>query len=171
MNKNIVLIGMRGSGKSEIGAKIAKLLGRTFVDLDKKIIQYANMSIMEMVEKKGWKYFRELEKKITEKISKKKRLIIATGGGTIIDPKNEKNLRQNGFIVLLECDIPILAERIKKDSNNRPSLTGKSVTEELEEIWKKRQKRYKKSADLIFNTNLDGIEEKVKKLILLLPQN
>lgn len=167
-DKNIVLTGMRGSGKTTIGKELARLMNRKFIDLDHEIEKHAGMKISEIVEKHGWAHFRKLEKELNKKIAQESGLVIATGGGTIIDPENEKTLRKNGFIIFLKCPVEILTKRIK-DSGNRPSLTGKPAIEELEEVLLKRKKRYEKSADLIFDiSSNESIETKTKRLFSLL---
>jgi shikimate kinase len=162
MDKNIVLTGMRGSGKTTIGKELAALMNRKFIDLDQEIEKHAEMPISKIVETHDWDHFRKLEKEVNKKVAQLSGVVIATGGGTIIDEENEKSLRENGFVVFLKCPIEILAERIK-NSENRPSLTGKSAVEELEEVWQERKQRYEESADLIFNG------EETEELFNLLP--
>ena len=98
---NIILTGLRGSGKSTIGKLIAEKLKWKFIDLDIEIEKSANSKIKEIVETQGWEYFRTLESNMVKKISKRDKLVIATGGGTIIDPSNEKLLKKNGKIIYL----------------------------------------------------------------------
>lgn len=161
---NIVLTGLRGSGKTTIGKLIAEKLKWKFVDLDKEIEKSAKAKIKEIVENHGWEYFRALEKKVTEKIAKGKKLVIATGGGTIIDPKNEKHLRKNAKLVYLYVKPEICAQRILNDPN-RPPLTNKeSVKEELKQLYKERSPLYRKSADLIFKRSQDA-EKDTEKII------
>jgi len=81
--KNLVLTGMRGSGKTYLGKKIAKILGRKFVDLDSEIEKAEGMSVAEIVKRKGWDYFRKAESKICSRFANTKNLVIATGGGVI----------------------------------------------------------------------------------------
>ncbi len=150
---NIVLIGMRGSGKSTIGKELAKRLERNFIDLDEEIEKYANQSISEIVKNKGWDYFRTIEQKICTIFAKGKNLVIATGGGIVENEENIKNLKKSGIIIYLKCSPKICAERIK--NSNRPSLTGKNIEEELEEIYKKRKEKYEKAADIVIENSKD----------------
>ncbi|MBU1992091.1 MAG: shikimate kinase [Patescibacteria group bacterium] len=176
MSKNIVITGMRGTGKSRIGRKIAETLEKEFVDLDEEIENHEGISTAEIVGSKGWDYFRAVEKQMVEKFSKKKGLVISTGGGAIIDQENEKNLRENGFVIFLRCDIQKLAERIKH-SKNRPSLTEKNFVMEFKDVWEDRKKRYLESADLVFDVDKESedkerdIETKANIILKLLPDD
>ena len=92
---NIVLTGMRGSGKSYQGRRLASLLGWKFVDTDDLIVQKADSTISEIVEQHGWPKFCKLEHEICEEVSAFDEHVISTGGGLIIDRKNEQLLREN----------------------------------------------------------------------------
>ncbi len=161
---NIVLTGLRGSGKSKIGKILNQVLGWKLIDLDKKIEKSEKMKITQIVEKHGWDYFREKEKEAAIKAAESDKTIIACGGGTIIDKENEKILNKNGKIIYLYCTPEICAKRIM-DSKDRPPLTDKeSIFEELEELYKERNGRYCKSADIIFQRT-ENPEEDVSKII------
>lgn len=166
---NIVLTGLRGSGKSKIGKLIAEKIKYNFVDIDKEIEKHEKTSIKNIVELHGWEYFRAVENGVAKKVAKLKKTVIATGGGTIIDKKNEKALKKNGKIIYLYVKPGIAAARILK-SKNRPPLTNKeSVEEEIRHLYKERNGRYRESADIIFERSEDlekdsgKIVEKLKK--------
>ena len=93
---NIVLIGYRCSGKTGVGKILACKLEKYFVDIDSLIEKRAGCSIKGLVSKSGWDHFRMIEKKMIERVSKKGNLIIATGGGAVMDKENIKNLKRNG---------------------------------------------------------------------------
>lgn len=169
-DKNIVLTGMRGSGKTEIGRRLAALMNREFIDIDEEIAKHEGMPITEIVKEKGWEYFRKIEALVNKKIAQKNGIVISTGGGTIINKENEKILRKNGLVIFLYCDIGTLKKRIRSYSS-RPSLTGKPILEELEKVLSKRKNRYKESADLIFDTSSnESIETKANSLAFLIKQ-
>lgn len=156
---NIVLTGMRGSGKSYLGRKLAKFLGWAFIDTDDLVIKKAGLTIPEIVEKHGWPRFRDLEQEICKEISILDEYVISTGGGLIIDRENENLLRQNGKIVLLYRTTENCAKHILNGRKKRPPLTARNIEDpaqlqaELEEIWQKREKKYRQSADLIIDAN------------------
>ena len=159
---NIVLIGMRGSGKSYYGKAIARLLGWKYIDTDAIIEQKENKKISNMISEKGWPYFRKLEKDICKIVAGFDEHVIATGGGMPIEKENIEFLKQNGKIVLLyrtqeQCAKLKLQGKRAKD---RPPLTNRNINEnprelieELKEIWQEREKKYIKSADIIIDVN------------------
>lgn len=147
---NVVLTGMRGTGKTYWGKKYAKEWGMSFIDFDEEIEKLAKKKVSEIVEERGWKYFRELEYKITKKYSNSKNTVIATGGGTLMHKRNY-DLLKNNFIILLETDIKTIKNRIK-NSKNRPALTNKDFIRELKDIYRKRKNKYLKIADKVIKT-------------------
>ncbi|MBN1494590.1 hypothetical protein JW911_02505 [Candidatus Peregrinibacteria bacterium] len=165
---NIILTGMRGSGKSTIGKIIANKLGYKFIDLDKEIEKHEKMAITEIVKQHGWAYFREKEKQAVKKLINKKDVVIATGGGTILDNNNKKLLKKFGKIIFINRNLIELEQNIKNDKIKRPFITNqKTLKEELRQLWKERKALYKKNADLIMNFNKNiGIEEKSEKIIM-----
>ena len=165
---NIILTGMRASGKTSLGKKLAKKLGWTFVDLDHKIEKRLNTKIDQYVKDNGWEAFRKAEKEVTQECANLDQTIISTGGGTMMDPENAKALKQNGLIVLLTCPLKILQKNLAA-SYERPSLTGeKSALQELEDIWNKRKAQYHAVADITHDTsywpNLKQLLKKLKKI-------
>ena len=136
--KNIVLIGMPGSGKSTTGKLLAKGLNKTFVDLDEIIIEKAGMSIQEIFEKHGEVFFRNLETEACSEYGKQKNLVIATGGGAILRKENMDALMQNGEIIFIERDIAKLAK------DGRP--LSKDL-ETLKKLYSERLPLYKKYSD------------------------
>jgi shikimate kinase len=166
---NIVLTGMRGSGKSFYGRALAKFLNWKFVDTDELIVKKEGKSINEIVQKNGWHYFRKLEKELCKELANLDEHIIATGGGMIIDKENEELLRQNGKIIFLYRTIEKCAEYILQGTKakTRPSLTDKNLNDpneflkELSETWQEREKRYRLSADLIIDVNTEVKPEEI----------
>ncbi len=156
---NILLTGLRGTGKTTIGQLLAEKLNRPFLDLDAEIEKEQQQKIAQIVEEKGWDFFRDLEHKICKKIVETPRhggassgnYIISTGGGTLIFDRNAKLFQKNSFIILLIANLKTLAKRIKNNTN-RPSLTGKNFLEELNEVWQERKDKYEKVANLTIDT-------------------
>ena len=148
--KNLLLTGMRCSGKTFYGKKLARRLGRAFVDLDREIEKAENMKIDKIVRLKGWPYFRITEQKICSEFEGAKNLVIATGGGAILSPKNMKALKKNSVNVFIFASPEILAERIEKDQG-RPSLTGEALENEVHLVWKERRALYLKYADFVWD--------------------
>jgi shikimate kinase len=161
---NIVLTGLRGSGKTKIGMIISQQLGWNFVDTDKEIEKEEGKTIKEIVGLNGWEYFREKEQAMAKKTGKLDKTVIATGGGLIIDKKNEGALKKNGKIIYLHEKPEICAQRIE-NSKNRPPLTDKgSVKEEMKHLYEQRNNRYRESADIVFDRT-DNKENDAMKII------
>ncbi|PIZ72581.1 hypothetical protein COY07_03015, partial [Candidatus Peregrinibacteria bacterium CG_4_10_14_0_2_um_filter_43_11] len=164
--KHLVLTGMRCSGKSHLGKRIAQHLNRPFVDLDKEIEKDQEMTVAEIVERKGWEYFRKVEQKICSvfaPLSSGKSFVpsvIATGGGVVLNPDNMEVFKKNAVNVFIFADLSVLAERLKKKKGSRPSLTGRDSEIELMEVWQKRRPLYLKYADVVWdNTSGETIKE------------
>lgn len=152
-SRNIILTGMRGTGKSKIGRALAKKLNRRFIDLDAEIEISARRKIGEIVRTKGWAYFRKLEGAIVRKFRNVKGAVIATGGGTMMKKSNSKILKRNGKVIFLDASPNILQKRLKS-AKNRPSLTkSKNFLDELAHVYKKREKRYFEVADFILDVS------------------
>ena len=117
-NKNLVFLGMMGSGKSSIGNLVSKKLGLTFIDIDSLITENTGMSIPEIFEKKGEGYFRNLEEKITLRSLKKIKNVISLGGGGFINYKIRKEVLANHFSFWLNWDESILIKRIRNSKIN-----------------------------------------------------
>ena len=161
-NKNLVFLGMMGSGKSSIGNLVSKKLDLHFVDIDNLIIESAGMTISEIFEKKGENYFRNLEEKITLKCLKKIKNVISLGGGGFINTKIRKEVLSNHFSFWLNWDELTLIRRIK-GSKKRP-LAFKSTDQEIRAIIKDRSKIYS-NAQFKINCNKLTKTEIVKKII------
>ena len=111
---NIVLIGYRGAGKTTVGHRLVARLKMKFVDTDDLIEERQGAPISQIVKSQGWDHFRKLEKAIIEEISKEDHLIIASGGGAVLDTDNVMTFRRNGFIIWLRADQqPFLKEWIR----------------------------------------------------------
>ena len=103
MEKNIVLIGFMGTGKTAVGTRLARRLGREFVDTDNEIEQITGMTIRDIFYKEGEIRFRSEEALIVKRLAERTGLVIATGGG-VINPDNLHLLKQNGILICLEAD-------------------------------------------------------------------
>jgi 3-phosphoshikimate 1-carboxyvinyltransferase len=167
--KNLVLTGLRCAGKTRLGKKIAKLLNREFVDLDLEIEKGMNMTISEIVKKHGWPYFRKLEAVAAKALSIKTSdpLVIATGGGVVLNKESMKALKKNGVNVFIFTDTDVLIERIRKKAGTRPTITGKGSVKEMREVWKERRDLYLEYADFVWdNTSGKVIEKNLDQLFM-----
>jgi shikimate kinase len=99
--KNIILVGLKGTNKSEIGEELARRLKMKFIDTDDIMKKESGLDLSELLKKIGEKHFRSLENSIIEKISNVSGAVIVTGGGSILNRKNIKSLKQNGLLISL----------------------------------------------------------------------
>jgi len=167
-NKNLVFLGMMGSGKSSIGNLVSEKLNLPFIDIDSLIVENSGMSVSEIFEKKGESYFRNLEEKITLKSLKKINNVVSLGGGGFINDKIRKEILSNHFSFWLNCNESTLMRRIK-GSKKRP-LAFKSTDQELKKTIKDRSKIYS-NAQFKINCNKLTKNEIVKKIIKIYELN
>ncbi|MBW2206369.1 MAG: shikimate kinase [Deltaproteobacteria bacterium] len=170
---NIVLIGYRCSGKTEVGKILARELGKDFLDTDTLIEENAGSSIDQIVSREGWDHFRKIEKGLIEEISHRDNLVVATGGGVVMDEDNVKNLKRKGLLIWLKGDAEVLKERMIKDQRSekiRPSLTGTDPLEEITRVLSIRMPLYEKAETLTVDTGTLSIREVASLIMETLPK-
>jgi len=138
MAKNIVLIGLMGSGKTTVGKLLAKKLNKTFIDTDECIENEEKISINEIFSRFGESCFRNLETDIIKKVCLADNQIVSTGGGIVEKPKNLEILKKNGIIFYLYASVEELYQRIKNEKN-RPLLNNDAPKWALEKLLNKRE--------------------------------
>lgn len=160
--KNIILIGMMGSGKTTIGELLSHKLSKDFIDMDDYIEKSNHMTIQDMFSISE-EYFRDQEMKACKELSQKEDTIISTGGGVIKNQKNIDYLKENGIIIYL--DRPINDIMLDIDISHRPLL--KNGKEELEKLYQERHDLYSKSAHYRINNDqsIDYVLEKIEEII------
>ena len=173
---NVILTGLRGTGKSSVGKVLARRLGFTCVDTDTRIAELAGCRIADIVAQHGWEHFRALERQVVTRVAAADRQVVAAGGGTLIDEENARLLKTRGVVILLLCELPILQRRIALGSE-RPSLTGQGSAEaELAQVWEARRTRYHAVADITYDVSAESadmtedLERKAADLEALLHQ-
>ena len=117
--RSIVLVGMMGAGKSSIGRRLASRLGIPFIDADTEIVSAAGMTIPEIFEKHGEPYFRAGEARVIARLLDNGPQVLATGGGSVMDPQTRALIGQKGISIWLKADIDVLLKRTKR-RNDRP---------------------------------------------------
>ena len=142
--RNIFLIGMMGSGKSQTGPDLAKMINYAFVDTDDVIEKASKQSISSIFEKDGEKVFRDVEKKVLKEISQHHSLVIATGGGLVTLPENWGILHQ-GIVIWLDLDLKRSIKRLESDQKRRPLLLGDNLAENFSQIYESRKPIYLES--------------------------
>ena len=143
--RNIFLVGMMGSGKSQTGPDLAKIINYAFVDTDEVLEKASKQSIAEIFEKDGERVFRDLEKQVLKEISQHHSLVIATGGGLVTVPENWGILHQ-GIVIWLDLDLKIAIERIESDDKKRPLLDDDDdLSQTFIQIYESRKPMYLES--------------------------
>jgi len=162
--KNIVFLGMMGSGKSSIGFLVSKSLNLDFFDVDNHIEKDLKMKIPEIFKIKGENFFRKIEEKVTLKILKKNMVVISLGGGSFLNKNVRKEILSNHVSFWLNWEDQILIQRLK-NSKKRP-LANNTSESKLRDLIKKRSNIYSKALHKI---NCDGLSksEVVKKVIAI----
>ena len=119
--QNIILVGFMGTGKTTVGTLLSERTGFPLIDMDSQIEAEEGRSINDIFAQSGEPYFRQLEREMVQKLSKKSGCIISTGGGIVLNPENISDFAQSGLVVCLSASPEKLLERLKNDST-RPLL-------------------------------------------------
>lgn len=165
MPMNIVLIGYRGTGKSTVGRLLSQRLGWPVLSTDAEIVAREGRSIPEIVNARGWDYFRDVEARVCADVGARDRTVIDTGGGAILRDENVQALKRNGKTLWLTAEVATIVARIGAD-NQRPSLTGtKTFTEEVSEVLAQRLPKYRAAADSIIATDGLSAEQLVAQIL------
>lgn len=138
---NIVLTGFMGTGKSTVGRRVAEALKVPFFDVDDTITRQAGRSIAELFRIKGEAAFRALESATIQELAMQEKAVIATGGGSLMNPKNREFLERNGILVCLTARPGTLLERLKDDLT-RPLLDGENMAQRVDRLMQERQAVY-----------------------------
>ena len=165
LNKNLILIGMMASGKSTIGRLLARKLNLKFFVTDFIIEKKAKMKIVEIFQKKGESYFRNLEKKIIFNLLNKNNCVISLGGGAFINEAVRKVAQKDNTTIWLNWSLKTLIDRIKK--NNKRPVASNLSNNELKDLLIYRSKIYSKANYKIDCENMQKTEI-VNKIIQLL---
>lgn len=152
MTQPIFLIGARGCGKTTVGKSLANALGFHFLDTDLWLHQQTQMTVAEIVEKQGWEGFRAWECAALRAVTAPA-MVIATGGGMVLADENRQFMREGGVVVYLNAPASVLAARLAAfpDAGQRPTLTGKSIVDEVTEVLAAREQLYRDAAHHIID--------------------
>ncbi len=170
MNKNIVLVGFMGTGKSEVGTLLAEKLNKKFVDTDKIIEQREKDRIARIFQVKGEEYFRKVEEEVIEEVSKYENCVIATGGGALIREKNYLNLKKNGILICLTATPEEIYKRTLPKKDRPLLMKSKNIIETIKELLEIRKPYYSK-ADYTIDTTNKKIEVVVEEIIKIIEKD
>jgi len=165
---NIYLIGPMGSGKTTIGCRLAQKLELTFYDSDQEIESRTGASVNLIFEIEGEAGFREREHRMLQELCALKNVLVATGGGAIVNPANRALMRKSGLVVYLRTSVSQQLERLGRD-RTRPLLQTRNKEVTLTELASERNPLYEKTADLVVpvrNRNIDNTVNRLYRAIL-----
>ena len=161
-SNNIVLVGLMGSGKTTVGRRLAHELNQDFFDTDHEIIDKTGVNIDYMFDIEGEKGFRERESKILENLCQMSNIILATGGGIVILPKNREILKNSGLVVYLCSSVDQLVRRTAK-SKTRPLLENSTDRKKtITELVDTRDMYYREVASVVIDTTGKKLHEVIK---------
>ena len=166
---NIFLVGPMGSGKSSLGKKLAKSLDKKFIDTDKEIEKKERKTISEIFENSGESYFREKEREFLINIPNSLNMVIATGGGIVIDQENREKLKENK-VIFLNASVERQHKRTSR-SDKRPLLKNVDKLKKLRELYDQRLELYKEVSDLEINVDKYKGKDILFKIIEELNEN
>lgn len=146
--RNIYLVGLMGAGKTTVGRQLAKKLGRQFFDSDHEIVERTGVPIPTIFEIEGEEGFRRREAQTIKELTCLNGVVVATGGGVVLDPENRRILHQTGWVVYLNVPPRLLFERTRHD-RNRPLLHVPNPLKKLEELHTVRDPLYRKTAHIV----------------------
>jgi shikimate kinase len=150
--QNLFLVGPMGAGKSAVGRQLARLLHLDFVDSDEEIEARTGVDIPFIFEKEGEAGFRTREAKVIEDLSQKDGIVLATGGGAVMDPQNRNHLGARGFVIYLHTSVDQQLSRTRK-GRDRPLLANDDPRAVLEALMATREPLYREIADLTVETD------------------
>jgi shikimate kinase len=170
---NLVLIGYRATGKTSVGARLARILARPFVDLDQMLVAEAGKSVAEIVAQGGGEEFRRREKNLVARYRTARGQVLATGGGVVLDPENVEILRENGILIWLLADPATIQARLHQDQpgqSSRPSLTGRDPVQEVAAVLESRWPLYRAAAQITVDTTGRSLAQVVDQVLAALKE-
>ena len=162
--KNIFLVGPMGAGKTTVGRQLAKSLDKQFLDCDREIEERTGASISLIFELEEEEGFRRRERDMLDELTALSGIVLATGGGAVLDSENRARLRSRGFAIYLDAPLDLLAERTSRD-RSRPLLDTPDPRATIVEILEQRDPLYRQVADLVVKTDHGTAKYVVREIL------
>jgi len=166
--RNIILIGMMGSGKSTVGRRLAAALGRPFVDADTVLEQRCGVPISTIFELEGEEGFRRREAHLIAELAQPAGCVLATGGGAVINADSRALLHRLGFVVYLQAGVNDLWQRLRRD-RSRPLLQSADPRARIEALVDQRDPFYREAAHCVITTGRQPVDRTVSEIAAALP--
>ncbi len=168
MMPRVTLIGYRACGKTYLAERLAERLGWPWADVDAAVVARSGRPIADLFREAGEEAFRALERDcLAELLAGSQPMVVATGGGVVLDPANRALLaREGGLVVWLRAAPELVRERLRGDGGVRPSLTGRGLLAEVESVLAAREPLYAQCADVTIAA-ADAVEAKLDRLVTI----
>ncbi len=153
---NIFLVGMMGAGKTTVGRQLAQRLGKSFVDADQDIEQRTGVAVKVIFEIEGEAGFRKRESEALDRLTAMSDLVLATGGGAVLDARNRQWLSERGYVIYLHAQARDLWMRTRNDKT-RPLLQTDDPRARIQSLYDVRDPLYRQVADLVVDTGRQGV--------------
>ena len=164
LSGNLFLVGPMGSGKTTIGRQLSIALGKSFYDSDKEIESQTGASVSLIFDLEKEEGFRKREQKMIVKLTELPNIVLATGGGVVINETNRQLLTKNGVVIYLYCPVDQQLKRTEKDKT-RPLLQTPNPEEKLIQLFKERDPLYRSVADIVVETGQGKVRLLVEKIL------
>ncbi|MEH6461187.1 MULTISPECIES: shikimate kinase [Chitinimonas] len=166
---NFFLVGLMGAGKTTIGRSLARLSNKTFYDADHEIEARTGVRVPIIFEIEGEAGFRAREVETIRALTALSDIVLATGGGAVLNPANRDCLRKHGFVIYLRASVEELYQRTRQDKN-RPLLQTANPRAKLEQLYTERDPIYRELADLVVDTGRQGVQQLAQSILTELSQ-
>jgi shikimate kinase len=167
--RNVFLVGMMGAGKTTAGRLMARRLKREFLDTDLEIERRCGVKVPVIFEFEGEAGFRQREAAVIAELTAREDVVLATGGGAVLDEANRRHLAARGTVVYLHAPPPALYERVRQD-RNRPLLATADPQARLQELYAVRDPLYREIADIVVDTGRQSVQNLARQLLARLKE-
>lgn len=161
---NLILVGMMGSGKTTMGRVLARHLGKEFVDSDEEIIRRTGVTVPHIFDVEGEAGFRQREAAAIRELAGRNNIVLATGGGAVLDGDNRAVLKQSGIVIYLKASTHDLWQRTRHD-RNRPLLQTENPYARLVELFQQRDPLYQQVSDIVVQSGKQSAHALMLRLV------
>ena len=163
MPGNFYLVGLMGAGKTTVGRALARLTHKHFLDSDHEIESRTGVRVPIIFEIEGEGGFRAREAEVIAELTALQGIVLATGGGAVLNPDNRAALKRSGFVIYLRANVEDLYQRTCHDKN-RPLLQTANPRAKLQELFEARDPLYREVADLVIDTSCQSVHQLLNRL-------